>query len=104
MLKYVDGNDFEKEVLNSSKVVLVDFYATWCGPCSILAPILEKVAEKRDEFDIVKIDIDENKELAYQYEIMVVPTMVIFKDGQVVNEIEGVLSEEEILSSIEKYI
>ena len=81
MLKHVNLEDFEEEVLNSSKVILVDFFATWCGPCKMLSPILEEISEIKENFDIAKIDIDENTELAEKYGIESVPTMIIFKDG-----------------------
>lgn len=104
MLKHVNTNNFEKEVLNSEKVVLVDFFATWCGPCQMLSPILEKISSSRAEFDIAKIDVDEAGKLAEQYKIEVVPTMIIFKNGQSVDKISGVINAEEIVSRVSKYI
>ena len=104
MLKHVDENNFEKEIIDAKKVILVDFFATWCGPCQLLGPILEKISNSRAEFDIAKVDVDQAQELAIKYGIEVVPTMLIFKDGQVMQTIEGVRSEEEIVSEVSKYM
>ncbi len=81
-MKIVTAADFEAEVLKSEKPVLVDFFATWCGPCKSLAPILEQIAvEKADSLKIVKVDVDASPELAQQYGIRAMPTMMVFKDG-----------------------
>ena len=104
MLKHVDENNFEKEIIDAKKVILVDFFATWCGPCQILGPILERIGNSRAEFDIAKVDVDQAQELAIKYGIEVVPTMLIFKDGQVMQKLEGVRSEEEIVSEFSKYM
>lgn len=104
MLKHVNLEDFEEEVLNSSKVILVDFFATWCGPCKMLSPILEEISEIKENFDIAKIDIDENTELAEKYGIESVPTMIIFKDGEILNRIVGLYGKNEIIEMIEKYL
>ena len=103
MLKKVSKENFELEVLKSNKVILVDFYATWCGPCQMLGPILEEIAGEIQNFDIAKINIDENQELAIENEIEVVPTMLIYKNGQVVERVEGLLSKSQILNKMEKY-
>lgn len=104
MIKHINKENFENEIIDSGKTVLVDFFATWCGPCQMLAPVLEKVSESRAEFDIAKIDIDQNQELASKYEIDVVPTMVIFKNGIIVEKLVGYKNENEIISEISKYI
>ena len=104
MLKHVDENNFKKEIIDAKKVILVDFFATWCGPCQLLGPILEKISNSRAEFDIAKVDVDQAQELAIKYGIEVVPTMLIFKDGQVMQTLEGVRSEEEIVSEVSKYM
>ena len=104
MLKHIKESDFEKEVINSNKIILVDFYATWCGPCQILSPILEKIGNSRVDFDIAKVDVDEAQELAFKYGIEVVPTMLIFKNGKVMKSLEGVREEEEIIKEISKYM
>ena len=103
MLKKVSKENFESEVLKLDKVILVDFYATWCGPCQMLGPILEEIAVEKQDFDIAKINIDENQELAIENEIEVVPTMLIYKNGQVVERVEGLLSKSQILNKMEKY-
>ena len=102
MLKKVSKENFESEVLKLDKVILVDFYATWCGPCQMLGPILEEIAGEKQDFDIAKINIDENQELAIENEIEVVPTMIIYKNGQVVERVEGLLSKSQILNKMEK--
>ena len=85
MLKHINEDNFKTEVLESEKVTLVDFFATWCGPCQMLAPVLEKISNSRANFDIAKIDIDQLPDLAVEYGVEVVPTMVIFKNGKVMN-------------------
>src|SRR5574344_137033 len=98
MLKHVKASNFESEVLNSQKPILVDFFATWCGPCQMLGPVLEKISNSRADFDIAKINIDESQDLAIEYGIEVVPTMVIFKQGKHVETITGLMNAEEIVS------
>ena len=71
MLKHVDENNFEEEVLNSKKAVLVDFFATWCGPCQMLGPVLERIGNSRADFDIAKVDVDQAQELAFKYGIVI---------------------------------
>ncbi len=103
MIKYIDETNFKTEVLESKKAVLVDFFATWCGPCSMLSPVLERISNTRADFDIVKVDIDKLRDLAIDYDIEVVPTILIFKNGNVVHRIEGFVSEEEIISTMLEY-
>lgn len=103
MLKHVNIENFE-EVLKSEKVILVDFFATWCGPCQMLGPVLEQISKEQDNFDIAKIDIDEAQELAINYGIQVVPTMLVFKNGQVVDTMEGFCTKSEIIEKVSKYI
>ncbi len=102
MLKHIDSKDFENEVINKDKLVVVDFFATWCGPCKMLAPVLENVANSRADFDIVKVDIDESEDLAIKYEIQVVPTLVIFKEGKEVSRVSGFMTEEVLTNKIEE--
>jgi thioredoxin 1 len=83
MADAVTETSFEQDVLKSDKAVLVDFWAEWCGPCHAVAPILDKIAEEHaDELKLVKVNIDENQELAQRYGVMSIPMMVLFKDGQ----------------------
>lgn len=104
MLKHVNEENFKKEVIDSKGLILVDFFATWCGPCQMLGPVLERIGNSRAEFDIAKVDIDQAQNLALKYEVEVVPTMVIFKDGKVVDKIEGFMSESEIVEEMSKYM
>lgn len=85
--------NFTAEVLNAQGTVLVDFFATWCGPCKMLAPVLEKVADKHPDVKVVKVDVDQANALAAQYGVMGVPTMIVFKDGQIVNKAVGYKNE-----------
>lgn len=104
MLKHINEDNFKTEVLEAEKVTLVDFFATWCGPCQMLAPVLEKISNSRANFDIAKIDIDQLPDLAVEYGVEVVPTMVIFKNGKVMNKFEGFKSESEIVEEVSKYM
>lgn len=86
----VTKNNFEKEVLNEKGAVLVDFYANWCGPCKMLSPVLHEVAEEyADQVKVCKINVDEEIELAQKYRVASIPTLLVFKDGQVVNQSVG---------------
>jgi len=101
----IDQSEFDKKVVDASehKLIVVDFWAPWCGPCKQLTPIMEKVAnENSDEFELVKINIDENKEVASQLRIQSIPTVYAFKDKKVVNAFQGVISEKDFIDFIEK--
>ena len=92
------------ELINGEKPVLVDFYAEWCGPCKMMMPALEQVAEETaDRVHVVKIDVDKELELALEYKVMGVPTFIIFKNGEVQWKQAGVLSKFQLLSAIEEY-
>lgn len=94
-------NDTFQNIINSDKPVLIDFFATWCGPCQILAPILKEVKESLGEkVSIIKIDVDKNQELAAKYQVRGVPTMMLFQKGQQLWRQSGVLSKEEIVNTI----
>ena len=104
MLKYVNNKDF-KEIINSSKpVVMIDFFATWCGPCTKLHPVLEKLAAASDAYDIVKVDVDENPALAEKFGVSAVPTMIIFKDGKSVGRAEGYYEFETLKAKLDELI
>lgn len=101
-MKVINETNFENEVLNEEKLTVVDFFAVWCGPCQMLAPVLEKISNENDEFKIVKVDIDESVALAMKYSVEVVPTLIIFKGGKIVKTLEGFRSEKELLEELNK--
>lgn len=93
----VSKNNFENEVLNEKGIVLVDFFANWCGPCKMLSPVLGQIAEEyKDEVKVCKINIDEEIELAQKYQIASIPALLVFKDGQVVNQSVGFVPKKAI--------
>ncbi len=96
----VTSENFEEEVLKSDKPVLVDFYADWCGPCKMLSPIIESVAKENETIKVVKINVDNAQDLAIEYQVMSIPTVVVIKDGQEVNRSVGVVSKSEILEMV----
>ena len=96
---------FEQDVLNSNHPVFVDFWTTWCGPCQMVSPIVEELAkEYEDIVNFVKVDVDQNKELASKYNILSIPTLAIFRNGQVVAQAAGARSKESIRTYINKNI
>ena len=102
-LKHFTDSNFKTEVLESKLPVLVDFWAVWCGPCKMIAPLIEEVArEFSGQMKIGKINIDENPRIASQYGIMSIPTLVIFKDGKVMDQLVGVVSRGELKRKIQE--
>lgn len=99
---HVTKENFEKEVLQATQPVVVDFYATWCGPCKSLGPILEDVVEEDSFKKIVKVDIDAEPDLAVQYKIMSVPTLLLFKHGEVVEKSVGLIQKDEVKALFSK--
>lgn len=93
-ITYIKENEFQKEVLESEKPVLLDFFATWCGPCQMLGQALEELGAEHDEFKIVKVDIDENRELTRQWQVSTVPSVFFIKDGQVKDSAVGFLPKQ----------
>ena len=89
MVKHINQDEFEKEVLNQEGVVVVDFFATWCGPCKMLAPSVDKLAAEHPEAKVVKVDVDQENALAMQYGVQSIPTLIVFKNGQPVNRQMG---------------
>ena len=102
MLVHADANAFNK-LLENKGTFVVDFFATWCGPCKMLGAVLEKVAPEYD-FDILKIDIDENVKLAEEYEVMVVPTLLFVKDGEIIHRESGFFSKDKFRALIDAYL
>lgn len=96
----VTSENFEKEVLQSEKPVLVDFYADWCGPCKMLSPIVDQIATENDNIKVCRINIDDEQDLAIQYGIMSIPTLVIIKNGEEANRSVGVVGKSEILEML----
>ena len=97
--------NYQKEVIESDRPVLIDFFATWCGPCKMLSPVLEEVAkEVEGKLDIVKVDVDQDGELAMRFGIMSVPTMIIFKDGQPMTQLQGFMPKAQLMNELKKVI
>ncbi len=93
----VNKNNFQSEVLNSDKKVLVDFWAPWCAPCRMVAPIVEEIADERSDIKVCKVNVDEESELAAQFGIMSIPTLVVMEKGEIINQIIGAQPKEAIL-------
>lgn len=96
----ITKNNFEAEVLRSDKPVLIDFWASWCGPCRMMSPIVDEIAAERGDIKVGKVNVDEESELAGAFNVMSIPTLVIIKDGKVVNGAVGVRPKAEILRMI----
>ena len=99
----VNKNNFESEVMNSDKTVLVDFSATWCGPCKMIAPILEEIANEYPQYKICKTDVDDDPELAMTFGVSSIPMIVVIKNRSIVAQSVGLQSKESILKMLEKY-
>ncbi len=97
----VTTENFETEVLKSNQPVLVDFWAAWCGPCKMLMPIIEELAHSQDAIKVCKVNVDEEGPLAMKFKVMTIPTLIAFKDGEVIGKLVGVQSKDKILSMFE---
>ena len=96
----VNKNSFNQEVLNSDKPVLMDFWAPWCGPCRMVVPLVEEIAKERSNIKVVKINVDEEQELAMQFGVMSIPTLVVMKNGKIVNQVSGARPKDQILAML----
>jgi thioredoxin 1 len=97
----VTDTNFQAEVLESEQPVLVDFWAPWCGPCRVVGPVLEEIASERDDLRIVKLNVDENQQTAAQFEVLSIPTMILFKNGQVAKKVIGAYPKKRLESELE---
>ena len=96
----INKNKFQREVLNSEKKVLLDFWAPWSGPCRMVVPVVEEIARERSDIKVGKINVDENPELASQFGIMSIPTLVVIENGEIVNQAMGARSKDAILAML----
>jgi thioredoxin 1 len=100
-LKDVTDANFQAEVLEADGPVLVDFWAPWCGPCRVVAPVLEEIAQEREELTIVKLNVDDNQETAAKYQVLAIPTMIVFKNGEVAHTIRGAFPKRKLEQELE---
>ena len=96
----VNRNNFNQEVLNSDKPVLMDFWAPWCGPCRMVGPLVEEIAKERSDIKVVKINVDEEQELAMQFRVMSIPALLVMKNGRIVNQAVGARPKAQILAML----
>ena len=99
-VKVLNNNDFKTEIIEKSGLALVDFYADWCGPCKMMAPVVEEIAAERADVTVGKINVDESGELALKYGVVSIPTLVVFKDGAEVDRIVGFRPKEQITEKL----
>jgi thioredoxin 1 len=101
----VTDDTFDQDVLKSGKTVIVDFWATWCGPCKMVAPVLDEIAgENSEKITVAKLDIDQNPSTARDYQVMSIPTMIVFQDGKPVKQIVGAKPKAALLNDLSDYL
>lgn len=100
LVVHANRNNFEEEVLRSDRPVLLDFWAPWCGPCRMVGPVLDEIAKEREDIKVVKVNVDEEQELAMQFGVMSIPTLMVLKDGKIVNQSMGAKPKAQILSML----
>lgn len=98
----ISSKEFSVEVLQAREPVLIDFYADWCGPCKMLSPIIDEVAQENDDIKVVKVNVDESSDIALEYKVMSIPTLVVIKNGQEVARSIGVIDKSEIKNMLAK--
>ena len=98
----ISSKEFPVEVLQAREPVLIDFYADWCGPCKMLSPIIDEVAQENDDIKVVKVNVDESSDIALEYKVMSIPTLVVIKNGQEVARSIGVIDKSEIKNMLAK--
>ena len=101
-IMHVTKNKFQEEVIQSDQPVLLDFWANWCGPCRMVGPVVEEIAQERPDVKVGKIDVDEQRELAAAFQIMSIPTLVVMQDGKVTQQVVGLRPKEQILAMLDR--
>ena len=105
MVNIIKSTEEFENLINGDKVVLIDLFATWCGPCRMIAPVIDAVAEKADgKYEVAKVDVDDLEEIAYQYGVSSIPTLLYFKGGKLLEKAVGLRGEEQIIETINKYL
>ena len=97
---HITKNNFQEEVLNSDKPVLLDFWASWCGPCRMIGPVLDEIAEERSDIKVCKVNVDDEPELAAQYRVVSIPTLFVIENGKIVNQSLGAKPKAQILAML----
>lgn len=101
MAESIAKADFESKVIKSDKPVLVDFYAAWCGPCQMMTPLIEEISEElKDKASVYKVDVDKEHDLANDFQVMSIPTIIVFKDGKVAKQFVGVVKKEDLIKEL----
>lgn len=97
---HINKSNFQNEVLNSEKTVLLDFWAPWCGPCRMVSPVVDEIASERGDIKVGKVNVDEQPELAAQFGVMSIPTLVVMKNGKIINQVTGARPKAQILAML----